>query len=148
MDIQECPAADIAIVNLVVETIKAFVSGKFLDVESQMKWKTETLAQLLERTTDNGQQVVIDNHEYLSVFGMQEKSATVGELWQHILERIVRSGNGPMDKWRREIDVILKEGTLAQRILKALGPDQSRENIISVYKKLSGCLAQNKMFFS
>jgi carboxylate-amine ligase len=148
MDIQECPAADIAIVNLVVETIKAFVSGKFLDVESQMKWKTETLAQLLERTTDHGQQVIIDNTEYLSVFGLHQKSASTGELWQHILERIVRSGNGPMDKWRREIDVILKEGTLAQRIMKALGQDQSRENITRVYKQLSGCLAQNKMFFS
>jgi gamma-glutamyl:cysteine ligase YbdK (ATP-grasp superfamily) len=148
MDIQECPAADIAIVNLVVETIKAFVSGKFLDVDSQMKWKTETLAHLLERTTDDAQQVIIDNAEYLSVFGLQEKSASAGELWQHILERIVRSGNGPMDKWRREIDVILKEGTLAQRIVKALGRDQSRENIVRVYKQLSGCLAQNKMFFS
>jgi gamma-glutamyl:cysteine ligase YbdK (ATP-grasp superfamily) len=148
MDIQECPAADMAIVALVIETIKAFVSEKFLDVESQMKWKTETLAQLLEKTTEHAQDVVIDNQEYLSAFGFTDKSATAGQLWKHILERIVRSGNGSMEKRKREIDVILKEGTLSQRILRALGSDHSKENIIRVYKQLSGCLAQNKMFFS
>jgi carboxylate-amine ligase len=148
MDIQECPAADMAIVALVIETIKAFVSEKFLDVETQMKWKTETLAHLLEKTTEHAQDVVIDNADYLSAFGYTGKSATAGELWKHIMDRIVRSGNGSMEKWKREIDVILKEGTLSQRILRALGSDHSRENIVRVYKQLSGCLAQNKMFFS
>jgi gamma-glutamyl:cysteine ligase YbdK (ATP-grasp superfamily) len=148
MDIQECPAADLAVVCLVIETIKAFVSEKFLDVENQMKWKTETLAQLLDKTTEHAQAVVIDNAEYLRVFGFMGKSATAGELWQHILERIVRSGNGSLEKWKREIDVILREGTLSQRIVKALGKDQSKENILLVYKQLSSCLAQNKMFFN
>jgi carboxylate-amine ligase len=146
MDIQECPAADIAIVALVIETIKALVSEKFLDVESQMKWKTESLSQLLEKTTDKAQEVIVDQQDYLNVFGFPDKSAKAVELWKHILDRIVRSGNGSMEKWKREIDVILNEGTLSQRILKALGTDHSRENIVRVYKQLSGCLAQNKMF--
>jgi gamma-glutamyl:cysteine ligase YbdK (ATP-grasp superfamily) len=147
MDIQECPAADIAIVALVLETIKALVAEKFLDVENQMKWKTETLSQLLDQTTDQAQDAIIDQTDYLKIFGFPEKTARAGELWQHILSRIVRSGNGSLEKWKREIDVILTEGTLSQRILKALGKDHSGENIISVYKNLSGCLAQNKMFF-
>jgi gamma-glutamyl:cysteine ligase YbdK (ATP-grasp superfamily) len=147
MDIQECPGADLAIVNLVIETIKSFVAEKFLDRESQMKWKTEPLAQLLEKTTDKGQYAVIDNVEYLSVFGFKGNSATATELWQHIVERLVRSGSASIEHWRREIDVLLKEGTLAQRIIKALGNDPSKENIVRVYKQLCGCLAQNKMFF-
>jgi gamma-glutamyl:cysteine ligase YbdK (ATP-grasp superfamily) len=146
MDIQECPAADLAIVCLVIETIKAFVSEKFLDVESQMKWRTETLALLLDKTTERAQDVIIDNADYLNVFGFTGKSASAAELWQHILDRIVRSGNGSLEKWKREIDVILREGTLSQRIVKAIGPDQSKENIMRVYKQLSSCLGQNKMF--
>jgi carboxylate-amine ligase len=47
-----------------------------------------------------------------------------------------------------EIDVILKQGTLAHRIMKAVGPQLSRENILSVYKQLASCLAQNKMFIN
>lgn len=148
MDIQECPSADIAIVSLVIETIKAFVSGKFIDFEDQMKWKTESLASIFELTTEQGQNAVISQTDYLEVFDYPGKSAKAGELWGHILERIVTSGNGSRETWKREIEVILTEGTLSQRILKALGSDHSRENINAVYRKLSSCLAQNKMFFS
>lgn len=148
MDIQECPAADIAIVALVVETIKAFVNGKFLDVESQMKFKTEPLAQLLEKISDGGQEVIIDQREYLDAFGFTGRSAKAVDLWRHIIDRLVRSGNDSMQKWKNEIDIILQEGTLSQRILKALNGDYSKANITRVYKLLSGCLAQNKMFFN
>jgi gamma-glutamyl:cysteine ligase YbdK (ATP-grasp superfamily) len=146
MDIQECPAADMAVVTLVIETLKCLVSEKFLDVESQMKWKTESLAQLLEKTVESAQDAIIDNTEYLQAFGMEETSAKAGELWQHILNRILYTGNSPLEKWRNELDIILNEGTLSHRILRRLEGNYSRENIITVFKQLSGCLAQNKMF--
>jgi carboxylate-amine ligase len=146
MDIQECPSADLSIVKLVVETIKCFVSEKFLDIESQMKWKTETLAQMLDQTTERAQDVVIENEEYLKVFGYPDKKATVRELWQHIFQRLIRIGTDSLGNTNHEIEVILKEGTLSQRILRALGKDHSKENIASVYRLLCGCLAQNKMF--
>ena len=50
MDIQECPAADLAAVTLVIETIKALSADFFISLESQMKWKTESLAQILDQT--------------------------------------------------------------------------------------------------
>jgi gamma-glutamyl:cysteine ligase YbdK (ATP-grasp superfamily) len=146
MDIQECPSADLSIVKLVVETIKCFVSEKFLDIESQMKWKTETLAQMLDQTTEKAQNVVIENEDYLKVFGYPDKKATVCELWQHIFQRLIRIGTDSLGNTNHEIEVILKEGTLSQRILRALGKDHSKENIASVYRLLCGCLAQNKMF--
>lgn len=146
MDIQECPAADLAIVNLVVETIKSFVSGKFLDFESQMKWKTEPLVEILDKATDAAGDVIIDNEEYLKAFGFEKKTAKGSELWKHILDRLIRSGNTSVEKWNQQLEVILKEGTLSQRIVRALGNDDSKQNIIRVYKQLCGCLAQNKMF--
>ncbi len=148
MDIQECPSADLAIVNLVVETLKAFVSGRFLDVESQMKLKTEPLAQLLDRIMDEGQEAMIDLPEYLNAFGYEGRNVKAVDLWKHILDRLVRSGNDSLEHWKNEIDVILQEGTLSQRILKSLAGNYSAENIKKVYRQLAGCLAQNKMFFS
>jgi glutamate---cysteine ligase / carboxylate-amine ligase len=148
MDIQECAAADMAVMVLVIETIKALVNQKFLDFEAQMKWRTETLSQIFEKTTDLAQHAIIDNAEYLAAFGLPATAVKAGDVWRHILERMIRSGNGALEKWKKELDVILKEGSLAQRIVNALGQDQSPENIIRVYKQLSGCLQQNKMFFS
>ncbi|HEY9488657.1 MAG TPA: glutamate-cysteine ligase family protein [Chryseosolibacter sp.] len=146
MDIQECPAADMAILALVIETIKALVNEKFADFESQMKLKTDFLAQLLDKTLEQAQAVVLADREYLQIFGFQGHTATVVELWKHITERLIRSGNVAVGTSRQELDVVLTQGTLSQRIVKALGTDQSQENIIAVYKRLSDCLAQNKMF--
>lgn len=146
MDIQECPSADMAIVTLVIETIKALVTERFGDVEGQMKWRTDFLAQLLDLTSVHAQDAVIDHPEFLNVFGFPGNRASGAELWSHITERLIRSGSVAVATCRREIDVVLKEGTLSQRIVKALGNDHSPENITAVYRRLCDCLAQNKMF--
>jgi len=146
MDIQECPAADLAIVAFVIEIIKAFTGGKFIDHETQIKWKTDVLAQLLDQTAEKAQDAVIANVEYLNVFGYPDKSATAGDLWRHILESMLRENNGALQKWKPQLDVIIGKGTLAARILNSIDHVQSREAVISTYKELSACLAENRMF--
>lgn len=146
MDIQECPAADMAILTLVIETIKSLVNQKFIDFESQMKWKTDFLAQILDKTSENAGDTVIDNREFLKVFGFTGESATAIELWRHITDRLMRAGNTAISTGRRELDVVLSQGTLSQRIVNALGGNHSRENIAAIYRQLCDCLAQNKMF--
>lgn len=146
MDIQECPAADMAIIALVVETIKALVNEKFMDVESQMKWKTDFLSQLLDKTSERAQEVVIDNRDYLQVFGFPGTSANISELWSHISGRLARQGNVAVTTGKPELHTILKEGTLSQRMIRSLGKDPSRGKITELYRHLCDCLAQNKMF--
>jgi carboxylate-amine ligase len=146
MDIQECPTADMAVVSLVIETIKALVNERFVDYESQMKWKRSGLVAILDKTAEQGQKIIIDNKEYLQVFGFFGNALTAGELWRHILQKLVKSGNNALEKWKPEIDIILRQGPLAQRISEAIGQDTSRKNIVHVYKHLCDCLAQNRMF--
>jgi gamma-glutamyl:cysteine ligase YbdK (ATP-grasp superfamily) len=148
MDIQECPSADLAALTLVIETIKAFTGDQFVDLESQMKWKTEVLAQILDQTIAGAGQAVLDNGEYLALFDFPSGKATASELWQHILQHLLKKGNPYLERYRKELSVILKEGTLAQRIARALGKDPSKESIMNVYRKLSECLSQNKMFLN
>lgn len=146
MDIQECPTADMAIVTLVIEVIKSLVNEKFINFEAQQKWKRDPLVLIFDQTIVKGREIIIDNVDYLHAFGFEGNQASVKELWTHILEKLIQSGNGALEKWKLELDIILKEGTLAERIMNAIGSDPSKENIIKVYKKLCGCLAQNKMF--
>jgi gamma-glutamyl:cysteine ligase YbdK (ATP-grasp superfamily) len=146
MDIQECPAADIAITTLVIETIKCLVQQKFIDFDAQMKWKTESLANILNRTIDMAEDTIIDDIDYLTTFGFKGKTATGSQLWQHIASRMLESGNEVLPHWRRELEIIFKNGTLSKRILTALAGDYSEENIRKVYFRLASCLAQNRMF--
>jgi carboxylate-amine ligase len=148
LDIQECPAADMAALTLVIETIKALTGNLFISLEAQMKWKTEGLAQILDQTITDAQLAVLDNAEYLALFGFPSKRGLAGELWQHILQNLAKKGNPAIEKYKKELDVILTEGTLAHRIVQAIGNDQSEENIVHVYRKLSDCLSQNKMFLN
>lgn len=144
MDIQECPTADMAIISLVIETIKALCSESLISHEEQMKCKTEVLVSLLDKTIADGPNAIFDQPEYLKIFGIHSSTASAKEIWEAILARL--STRGTLDKWKPELVVILKEGTLSQRILKAMNNETSHEAIKKVYRQLCGCLAQNKMF--
>jgi carboxylate-amine ligase len=145
MDIQECPSADLAIVTLVIETVKALVEGKFIPHDLQIRWKPEQLADILDKTAEKAQDASIDDREYLQVFGLNASSAKASEVWRHIVAQLI-GGNAALLKWKPEIDVILTQGSLAQRIVNSTGTQPSRETIATVYRKLCACLEQNKMF--
>lgn len=146
MDIQECPTADMAIISLVIETIKAFVSEKFISLDEQMKMKTDPLAGLFEKCMVTGQKTVVTQAEFLAAFSIQESTMTAIDVWKIVMDKLVKSGNTALEKWTPELSVILNEGTLSDRIIKAMGQDTSEESIKNTYRKLCGCLAQNKMF--
>ncbi len=146
MDIQECPTADMAIITLVIETIKAFTNEKFISLGDQMKLKTDTLAQIFEKCMITGQQTEVAATEFLEAFGIEHGPVSAKEVWQTVMNRLVRSGNSALEKWTPELSVILSEGTLSDRILGALGGDYAEENIRSVYARLCDCLDQNKIF--
>jgi hypothetical protein len=132
----------------VIETIKALSGNFFISLESQMKWKTESLAQILDQTIIHAGQAVLDNGEYLALFDFPGTKSLASELWKHILDLLLKKGNLSLDRYKKELNVILEEGTLAHRIVRAINKDQSTENIASVYRRLSDCLSQNKMFLN
>ncbi len=145
MDIQECPAADMAIIELVIETIKAFVNEKFIGIEDQMKEQTEALAGILDDVIQEGQSAMIYSSQYLAAFGIAEFTSAK-EVWLAILNKLLKGGHPALEKWKPELNIILNEGTLSDRIIKELNGESAKESILKVYKKLGWCLGQNKMF--
>ena len=144
MDVQECPAADLAIQTLVIETIKALVSEKFISLNDQKKWNEEPLLEILEAGIEKAEQAIIANADFLQVFGLNSKSATAGELWKHILDQLINQGD--LKGRKQALDIILNEGSLSTRILKSLKGDYSKTALIKVYRELSVCLEQNRLF--
>jgi carboxylate-amine ligase len=129
----------------VIETLRAFVYEKFIDHESQMKCKTDVLVQIFELGIERAEHAVIKDLDYLKIFGVQE-SISAGALWKHIFDSLIHRGNTVLDKWKPELSIVLNEGSLSSRILKAVGKQQSPADIREVYRKLSDCLEQNKLF--
>ena len=146
MDIQECPHADLAIASLVIALIKALASEKLVDSEAQMRWKTDALAELLERTIADGGDALIENSEYLEMFGVRTKTATAASLWNHLLQWLEAAGESNLAPYRDALNVILEKGTLAKRLLRTLGSQPSPESLLATYQQLGSCLAENKLY--
>jgi gamma-glutamyl:cysteine ligase YbdK (ATP-grasp superfamily) len=146
MDIQECPTADLAILTLVIETLQALVKGDFIAYAEQIGWTAESLRAIFDKTIINGHETLIDQSAYLKIFGMPNTTVQANEIWQHILKQLVAKGHESLMKWKPELDIILKHGTLAYRIKKAVGTHPSLDNLVPVYRKLASCLEQDKMF--
>ncbi len=145
VDSQECPAAELAVVSVIIETLKALVSGKFISHELQMKCKTDSLVSVFNKTIETGLSTPTEE-EFAKLFNFSS-NGTIVDLWNNIINHLIANGNSTLEKWKPELDVILKEGNLATRILKATGTNPSHEKIIETYRHLADCLAQNKMFY-
>jgi len=88
LDVQECPAADLAVVQAIVAALKALVAERWTGCKSQQALATEPLAALLTETTRYAERAVIADAAYLAQFGYPGDRATAGELWRHLVESL------------------------------------------------------------
>lgn len=140
LDVQECPAADLAIATLVVATLRALSEDRWLPEEAQRQWPVAPLAAILERTIAEGDQAPIDNAEFLAAFGFPSTRARAGEVWQHLATTLL-TGEGPVP-----LQTILRQGPLARRLLRVLGLRPSRRALLEVYRELGHCLQEGRLF--
>ncbi|CAN5520271.1 glutamate-cysteine ligase family protein [soil metagenome] len=146
LDIQECPAADIAVLKLIVATIKNLVYEKWSSTKVQKSWTVVRLYQILRETIKDAENAVITDEDYLKLFGYSETSAKAADIWSILYEQSLNTENiySAIDK--EVLNLILKEGTLASRISKAIGEPMEKEKMLTVYKQLAECLANNTIF--
>lgn len=144
LDIQECPRADLAILALLERTLRALVDGRFAPLAAQQDWEVGPLAAILRETIREAEQALICDGAYLRLFGLQEReSCTAGELWRHLFGQFA----GELaEEFCEPLEVISRHGTLARRILRALGSAPDRSVQQHVYGRLCECLAQGRMF--
>lgn len=145
MDIQECPAADLAIVTLVTETLKMLVDEKLMSFKEQAAMDTDGLLTIFNTTIRSAGKTAIDDERYLSSWGLKGK-ITAAQLWDHIVSRHVKNKNQNVINRGTQIKFILDNGTLGERMMRRLGASPSHDEIVDVFKELSECLTSNKMF--
>jgi len=145
LDSQEHPGMDLAVVALVVAALKMLAKERWAPLARQKRWPVAPLARLFRRTLADAEEVVIVDRDYLAAFGAQVESATAGELWRHLAAEALAAG--VLDRsWEGPLSVVFEHGTLARRILRALGEDPPHGRIVDVYRELARCLTAGEPF--
>lgn len=147
LDMQECPAADLAILDAIVRILKTLVSETLIPTLEQKKWSTETLKEQFLECIKNAEEARFVDPRYPELFGFSpKKNSTVKDLWRHLISRHFDSDIEGDQSSLSFLNRILDQGTLARRILGAVGTDSSRRHIQKIYSKLSECLEAGVFF--
>jgi gamma-glutamyl:cysteine ligase YbdK (ATP-grasp superfamily) len=146
IDIQECPAADIAVAALISGAVKRLVEERDVSWPHQKTWAIDPMEPVLWGTAREGEQFVITDPLYLRLFGLKQPSAKAGEVWQHIFERCERDYPMMIRPHRNTLQTIISKGTLATRLMNEVGQNPDRETLRAVYRQLADCLEHGRLF--
>ncbi|HMP88948.1 MAG TPA: glutamate-cysteine ligase family protein [Kiritimatiellia bacterium] len=141
LDVQECPAADIAIAGAVIHAVKKQVEEKHAGWDIQSAWTASRLRGLLLDHIRDAENTIVRDPEYLSMWGYAEKTCTAGDLWKHIL----RDHDAGQPELQNALATILGRGTLSSRMLSRLPDNPTRPQLQALYRKLADCLADGAM---
>lgn len=146
IDIQENHGADLAIAALLVHLIKLLVTEKLSSFDMQKNWEIKPLYKIFRQTIKEGQTAIIDNPEYLSIFGINEMKLSAGNLWKSLISKVIQYFPEELLPWSPQLNTIVTKGNLSQRIMTVLNEVYTKENMRLVYNELSENLVNNEMF--
>ena len=123
--------------------LKVIINEELITYQEQKEVTVNQLSSILLNTIKYGEDSVISDKDYLSLFGKSvNEKIKAGELLNHIYQTIITDDL----KYKETIQKILNKGSLSNRIIKAVNNDLRRENLIEVYKLLAESLKANKLF--
>jgi hypothetical protein len=144
LDVQEYPAADLAICSIVIEVLKGLVAERWSSHAAQRAMPTAALRRTLGAAINDAEQAVIDDADLLAHFGVDRKSLSAAELWQRLREAV--SVQSPAAAQWKPLELIADQGTLARRISASVGEPCTREVLFQVYSRLGDCLRDGRAF--
>lgn len=144
IDVQECPLADLAVVTLVAAAIQALVEERFSDYAAQRDWPVGPLRAILQAGIERGEQAKLADERFLRLFGWTDGPCPAGALWRHVAETALPAW--AIQELGDAYRVLFEQGTLARRLLRAVGENPSRTRLAESYGRLCRGLAEGRMF--
>jgi carboxylate-amine ligase len=145
LDTQECPLADLALLQVVVAVLRLLEKGHWASLKEQQSWHHEELAEIFLAVVEQGLDTVITNAAFLHLFNLRQTQATARQLWQHVWQTVQQQTTFAPEVGG-VMEGLLQHGNLSERIRAALGPAPGPEAITRVYRQLGGCLATGTLF--
>jgi len=147
LDAQESPRAETAILAAVVAVLRALADERWADLTAQTAWPVAPLETIFRAAIQEAERARVSDPAYLAMFGLHGvRECTAGALWAHLLAEVLPPVEGAAPFWAEPLRTILAEGTLARRVVEALGGDLSRARLAAVYGELCDCLSENRVF--
>ena len=146
LDVQECPAADLAVAGAVIAAVRALVEERHVSQRELRGWSVEALAAILRDSVAAGDQAVLRDDDYLRAFGFPGRApCRARDLWQHLIESEARRDPAFVE-WEPALALYANDGCLARRITRALGSGPSRQDFERVYRTLCDSLHEGRSF--
>lgn len=146
LDIQENPAADLAILQFITAILQQLVNGALSPYTLQKNQRVRDLHALLLATIKDAEQTPIPDPRYLAAFSYpssnRRRPPTAADLLHHLLEQTAP----PDAPWKPHIHHILNRGTLARRLLASAGPTPTPTRLHHTYTQLAHSLQTGSPF--
>ena len=144
IDIQECPAADLAVLQATVAVLKALCNEQWSTTAAQQSLDVEPLYKILSASIRDADESSIDDTEYLKLFGYQGDQCTVKQLWRYLMDQTTPVLNSSSE---HALEVILSLGPLARRLVGSLSDSAAdRRHQQTTYADLSDRLQNGEMY--
>jgi hypothetical protein len=135
-DLQECPAADVAIADAVLLLLRALAGGRLGVLAPELDMGRIELLQ--EAAIKEADMAICEWPEYLAVFGFSGKWAMLADLWDAIAAKVPFS---PL--FMR----VLHRGPLARTLLNWMGNAPTEALFFKCYGQVNESMQNNEPFF-
>jgi hypothetical protein len=137
IDMQENPAADMAVLEFTLAVLRALCSGRWVSSYLQRAWDSDDLGAIMRSTIAEGSGALITNRDYLLMFGlMKQEELTAAKLVQHLFVELYGDLS---ENARTRIALILEHGELGARLQDHAGARPSAEHIAATARALAYC---------
>ncbi len=141
VDLQECPAADLAVADALARLVRRLYHSDERQFEKQQALDHGKLSAILFQLAERGGRGIIDEGDYLELMGLS-KPLTGNACWRQLLTDGLMEGS----PFARTLEGMVERGTLAEALVDQLGPAPEMSAIRDGYRELAECLQDNKLY--
>ena len=143
VDAQECVRSDLAVSAAVAAAVRRV--AELAAAEPGPHPDDDTLHALLERAIHEGSEVAVEDPRHLERLGFGGEGAVRGrDAWRRLAGAVL--DDPALPELRGPLARILEQGTLAERLVGALGTAPDRARLREVYGRLCDCVQRGEPF--
>lgn len=141
LDSQECVDADIAIALAINAILTLWQSSSHYYLDKPCD--TLRLKQVFDQSIEKGLAITVDDPELMNQWQLPRRAMSLREIWSQLIEKI----SSELEyKHQLALELILSQGNLSERILRATGQNKDKKLLRSIYHQLAHCLISNQQF--